>query len=115
MNKLTDLQLEEVSLVDEGANPAANVILFKRKEVKTVDKNTETKLNETPEPTVDAEKTALQKRVAELAPAVFTPLPPSSIAVNAPPVKAVAVVKTFVGLSSIILLVYAIKNSSSIL
>ena len=66
MNTLKDLQLEEVSLVDEGANPAANVILFKRKEVETVDKNTDTKLNKTPEPTVDAEKDALQKRITEL-------------------------------------------------
>lgn len=66
MNKLKDLRLEEVSLVDAGANPAANVILFKRKEVETVDKNTDTKLNKTPEPTVDAEKDALQKRITEL-------------------------------------------------
>lgn len=63
MNKLSNLNLEEISLVDEGANPAANVVLFKRKEVNTVEKNTETKNDK---PTVDAEKDALQKRVAEL-------------------------------------------------
>lgn len=31
MNELTNLQISEVSLVDEGANPEADVMLFKRK------------------------------------------------------------------------------------
>lgn len=71
MNELKQIELEEVSLVDEGANPAANVVLFKRKEVNTVEKNTETQVTETKigkatEPTVDEEKDALKKRVAEL-------------------------------------------------
>ena len=32
MKELTNLEITEVSLVDEGANPEANVILFKRKD-----------------------------------------------------------------------------------
>lgn len=33
MTQLTELNIEEVSLVDAGANPQANILLFKRKEV----------------------------------------------------------------------------------
>lgn len=58
MNNLKDLELEEVSLVDAGANPAAKVVLFKRKD------DTEVKKQDAPQ--VEAEKEALQKRVAEL-------------------------------------------------
>lgn len=63
MNELKNIELEEVSLVDAGANPAANVVLFKRKGVGKVDKKDETKIDE---PKIDVEKDALQKRVAEL-------------------------------------------------
>ena len=58
MNELKNLQVEEVSLVDAGANPEADVMLFKRKEDDNVKKQSE--------PQFDAEKDALQKRVAEL-------------------------------------------------
>ena len=37
MNELKNLYVEEVSLVDAGANPVAKVVLFKRKEDKTVE------------------------------------------------------------------------------
>ncbi|MBQ4494863.1 MAG: hypothetical protein II968_03750 [Selenomonadaceae bacterium] len=59
MNELKDLEVEEVSLVDEGSNPDANILLYKRKEPKDmVDKNNQ--------PAVDTDKEQLQKRVAEL-------------------------------------------------
>lgn len=70
MNNLKDLELEEVSLVDAGANPAAKVVLFKRKDDTEVKKQdapqVEATIEKTAEPQVDAEKEALQKRVAEL-------------------------------------------------
>lgn len=41
MNELTELEVEEVSLVDAGANPQANILLFKRKgESRMADKDT---------------------------------------------------------------------------
>lgn len=50
MSKLEELTIDEVSLVDEGANPEAHIVLFKRKEenkmeeeTKTVEKNVEEK------------------------------------------------------------------------
>ena len=59
MNALKEITIEEVSFVDTGANPAAKLLLFKRKEPKDMaDKNNQ--------PAVDVEKEQLQKRVAEL-------------------------------------------------
>ena len=76
MTELKELQVDEVSLVDEGANPEAHILFFKRKEEKSMAKNEkaaevvkqETAAEEVAksEPTVDAEKAELQKRVAEL-------------------------------------------------
>ena len=34
MNELKELLIDEVSLVDAGANPEANIVFFKRKEPK---------------------------------------------------------------------------------
>ena len=43
MTELINLEVEEVSLVNAGANPEANILLFKRKEEKNMaDKNTAT-------------------------------------------------------------------------
>lgn len=36
MSKLTELEVNEISLVDDGANPEAQVVFFKRKEEKTM-------------------------------------------------------------------------------
>lgn len=77
MNELKELEVDEVSLVSEGANPEAHIVFFKRKEEKSmakketaaeVVKQEELQLDvtKTAEPTVDAEKDELQKRVAEL-------------------------------------------------
>lgn len=40
MNLLTNLEIDEVSLVDAGANPEADILIFKRKEENSVDENT---------------------------------------------------------------------------
>lgn len=70
MNELKNLQVEEISLVDAGANPAADVVLFKRKDDVEVKKQDEPQvyaaIAKPAEPQVDAEKESLQKRVAEL-------------------------------------------------
>lgn len=55
MSKLTELEVNEISLVDDGANPEAQVVFFKRKEEKRME-----------DKTIDVEKSALQERVAEL-------------------------------------------------
>ena len=46
MNLLTNLEIDEVSFVDAGANPEAHVTIFKRKEVPDMD---EQKISETPQ------------------------------------------------------------------
>ena len=79
MTELKEIEVREVSLVDAGANPEANILFFKRKqeedtmaknETTPKDVNKKDELKETAtkseEPTVDAEKSELQKRVAEL-------------------------------------------------
>ena len=80
MTELKELQVDEVSLVDDGANPQANILFFKRKQeeksmakdVKTAEvvEKQEVQVTEpvvkVEEPTVDTEKETLQKRVAEL-------------------------------------------------
>ncbi|MBR3382668.1 MAG: hypothetical protein IKG85_06485 [Clostridia bacterium] len=77
MNELKELEVDEVSLVDAGANPEAHIVFFKRKEEKSmakketaaeVVKQEELQLDvtKTAEPIIDAEKDELQKRVAEL-------------------------------------------------
>jgi len=53
MTELENLQIEEVSLVDAGANPAANVTLFKRKDAGKMEKQTKPEV-ETAKPEVDA-------------------------------------------------------------
>ena len=62
MNELKEIEVDEVSLVDEGANPKADILFFKRKEeglMTKLDKATEVVKG-------DAEKDALKNRVAEL-------------------------------------------------
>lgn len=77
MNELKELEVDEVSLVDAGANPEAHIVFFKRKEenfmakketAAEVVKQEELQLDvaKTAEPIIDTEKTELQKRVAEL-------------------------------------------------
>ena len=73
MNQLTNLEVEEVSMVDVGANPEAQVVLFKRKEVEPVNEEV-TKIEEPiekPEPdATTVEKTEfaqLTDTVAKLA------------------------------------------------
>lgn len=77
MNELKELEVDEVSLVDAGANPEARIVFFKRKEEKSMAKKEtaaevvkqeelQLEVTKTAEPTVDAEKDELQKRVAEL-------------------------------------------------
>lgn len=77
MNELTEIQVNEISMVDAGANPEAHIMLFKRKqeekpmskEVKTaevVNKQEEVTEEVKKSETVDVEKAELQKRVAEL-------------------------------------------------
>lgn len=77
MNELKELEVDEVSLVDAGANPEAHIVFFKRKEEKSMAKKEtaaevvkqETvaeEVTKVAEPIIDAEKTELQKRVAEL-------------------------------------------------
>lgn len=62
MNELKELEVDEVSLVDEGANPKADILIFKRKEEDLM-----TKLDKAAEVVKgDAEKDALKNRVAEL-------------------------------------------------
>ncbi|MBQ3434366.1 MAG: hypothetical protein IJG24_04885 [Selenomonadaceae bacterium] len=77
MNELKELEVDEVSVVSEGANPEAHIVFFKRKEEKSMAKKetaaevvkqevaTE-EVTKVAEPTIDTEKTELQKRVAEL-------------------------------------------------
>ena len=55
MSKLSELEVNEISLVDDGANPGAQVVFFKRKEEKRME-----------DKTIDVEQSALQERVAEL-------------------------------------------------
>ena len=51
MNELTELEVDEVSLVDAGANPQANILLFKRKgESQMADKDTKHLEQPAPEP-----------------------------------------------------------------
>ena len=51
MNELTELEVDEVSLVDAGANPQANILLFKRKgESQMADKDTKNLEQPAPEP-----------------------------------------------------------------
>ena len=77
MNELKELEVDEVSLVDAGANPEAHIVFFKRKEEKSMAKKETAaevvkqevaaeEVTKTVESTVDAEKDELQKRVAEL-------------------------------------------------
>ena len=76
MNELKEIQLDEVSIVDEGANPQAHIVLIKRKEeksmakekpvVESVKQETEVLKAEGTVENVDVEKAELQKRVAEL-------------------------------------------------
>lgn len=74
MNELKEIEVEEVSLVDAGANPQADILFFKRKEEKLmakVEKTADSVKQEkiiTPVEVekVDTEKDELQKRVAEL-------------------------------------------------
>ena len=47
MTNLTNLEINEVSLVDEGANPEANITLFKRDETKSAE--TDAKVDVQPE------------------------------------------------------------------
>ena len=55
MTELENLQIEEVSLVDAGANPAANVTLFKRKDAGKMEKQTKPEV-ETAKPAVETAK-----------------------------------------------------------
>lgn len=74
MNELKEIEVDEVSLVDAGANPQADILFFKRKEEKLMAKTEKTaevvKQEEIITPVevekVDTEKDELQKRVAEL-------------------------------------------------
>ena len=77
MNELKELEVDEVSLVDAGANPEAQIVFFKRKEEKSMSKKEtaaevvkqeelQLEVAKAEEPAVDAEKAELQKRVAEL-------------------------------------------------
>lgn len=74
MNELKDLEVDEISLVDAGANPQANILLIKRKGEQDMNKKdkaaevvTQEQVSKEAETqTVDVEKDALQKRVAEL-------------------------------------------------
>ena len=77
MNELKELEVDEVSLVDAGANPEAHIVFFKRKEEKSMAKKEtaaevvkqETvaeEVTKVAEPIIDTEKDELQKRVAEL-------------------------------------------------
>ena len=78
MNELKELQVDEVSLVDAGANPEAHIVFFKRKEEKFMAEKFKTaaevvkqevaaeEVSKVAEPIIDTEKTELQKRVAEL-------------------------------------------------
>ena len=59
MNKLKELEVNEISLVDEGANPKAQVVFFKRKE----EKNMEEKPKEAEN--LKSEVTKLGKTLAE--------------------------------------------------
>lgn len=75
MNQLKELEIEEVSLVDAGANPAANILLIKRKgESEMAEKQIE-KQEVKPEENKDtqaelakiaAERAELEKKAAEL-------------------------------------------------
>lgn len=78
-NKLLDLEVNEISVVTEGANPDAHILFFKRKSEEDISmskketaaevvKQEELQLEvaKAEEPVIDAEKTELQKRVAEL-------------------------------------------------
>lgn len=77
MNELKELEVDEVSLVDAGANPEAHIVFFKRKEEKSMAKKETAaevvkqevaaeEVTKVAEPIIDTEKTELQKRVAEL-------------------------------------------------
>jgi len=77
MNELKELEVDEVSLVDEGANPEAHIVFFKRKEEKFMAKKETAaevvkqevaaeEVTKVAEQIIDTEKDELQKRVAEL-------------------------------------------------
>jgi len=74
MNELKEIEVDEVSLVDAGANPQADILFFKRKEENLMAKTEKAaevvKQEEIITPVevakVDTEKDELQKRVAEL-------------------------------------------------
>ena len=77
MNKLTEIQVNEISMVDAGANPEAHILLVKRKQeetsmakdvksVEAVNKQEEMTEPVTKNEAVDVEKEELQKRIAEL-------------------------------------------------
>ena len=59
MSKLKELEVQEISLVDDGANPGAQVVFFKRKEGKTMEEKPKEAEN------LKAEVTKLGKAMAE--------------------------------------------------
>ena len=59
MSKLKELEVQEISLVDDGANPGAQVVFFKRKEGKTMEEKPKEAEN------LKAEVTNLGKAMAE--------------------------------------------------
>lgn len=74
MTELKDLQIDEVSIVDAGANPDANIVFFKRKEpTEMADKNLikveepeapvekKDEANETPAPVINVEVKPVEK------------------------------------------------------
>ena len=60
MNELKELLIDEVSLVDAGANPEANIVFFKRKEPKQMAEKEVQKV-ETPEAPVEKKEEVVEK------------------------------------------------------
>lgn len=60
MNELKELLIDEVSLVDAGANPEANIVFFKRKEPKEM-ADKEVQKVETPEAPVEKKDEVVEK------------------------------------------------------
>lgn len=81
MNELKELLIDEVSLVDAGANPEANIIFFKRKEpIEMADKKEVQKQETTVVEPADKKEEVIDKK--EAAPTSETPAPVINVEVK---------------------------------
>lgn len=89
MNELKELLIDEVSLVDAGANPEANIIFFKRKEpIEMADKKEVQKQETTVVEPVDKKEEVIDKKETP-APVVNVSTPAPVVNVEVKPVEKV--------------------------